>query len=186
MAYKPPRTPRPQWTQAAPKRQTTPPNYNNWQGRTIRDIGEQYAGPYAGGYYRPPVQPRPAAPRTFDPATHRAGIVQPYANQSSGWQPNVRPPEPQVPYYGSQAHIEAWKEQYLNAFHPAYGPQYYVNAPLPSAPAPKQEQSAGGGGGYYGGGYGGGWGGGGGGGGYSNTARDVAAWARLVSWNVNR
>jgi hypothetical protein len=168
MANKPPRRPRPtrpQWTQAT----NQPPNYSNWQGQQPRDLGQQYAAPYAGGYYRPPTQPTKPTPR---PAPRPPIQGQPIQGQQ------------QVPYYGSQAHIEAWKEQYLNAFHPAYGPQYYVNAGLPSAPAPTQQQSGGSGG--YGGGWGGGGWGGGGWGGYSNTARDVAAWARLVSWNINR
>lgn len=70
--------------------------------------------------------------------------------------------------------------------HPTQG--YYVgHYPAPQARPPATAASTSGGSSSgFSSGWGGGWGGWGGGGGGGGSARDVAAWAALVAWNINR
>jgi hypothetical protein len=154
----------PKWVKDPPKQTPKPPNYNNPWGQNYADMGQQYAAQYAGGYYSAPTQAQYQQPKPASPAFRN---------------PNKPPLDPVLGYYTGNT----W---HTSSYGPAQSPQgYYVGPPPPSnfhaGPTAASKPTGGGGGG----------GGfprfkGGGGGGYTPTARDVAAWAALVSWNINR
>lgn len=174
---------RPGWTQRNPTPQpvNTPPrpdyrNPRNWQNPrqlgqgNYRDMGQQYAGQYAGGAYRPPVQPT-ATRRNNPPPVRNTGA--PTSTGAGGG------------YYTGNV----WHSSNYGPYQdPTQG--YYVGyyEPQPVQPTQPAQNASGSGGGYSSGpgGFGGGWGGGGGGGWGYPSAREIAAWARLVNWNINR